>query len=121
MSLRDVCEGQRKKAKGPQVQKKPLALSHCRKKISEQRRAPLSAFIRQKARKGIWTTARPHLSRQRRQEGQRESKGAKGYEGSATEFKIVLKHERVRNFLFRKLRKLLLIIRQTSSIEVKHQ
>jgi hypothetical protein len=70
------------------------------KKAFEQRRAPFSAFIRQKARKGIWATARPHLSGQGREKGQRESKGAKGYEGSTTEFKIVLKHERVRNFLF---------------------
>jgi hypothetical protein len=39
-----------------------------------------------------------------REEGQREKEAAKGYEGSTTRFKIVLKHERVRNFLILKTR-----------------
>jgi hypothetical protein len=66
---------------------------------SEQRRAPLSPFIRQKSKKGMWATARPHLTRQRREKVQRESKGAKEYEGPIKTFKVVVKHQKVRNFL----------------------
>jgi hypothetical protein len=70
------------------------------KRFQRSEERSLFAFIREKSRKGGWAIARPHVSGRQWERGQWEKEGARGYEGSTTEFKIVLKHERVRNFLF---------------------